>query len=274
MTVEEIIDRLYGLPLAEFTKARNEAAGELRKDGQRDAAERVKSLPKPTVVAATVNRLVREHRGEVEQFLRAAAALRDAQFAGKGDLATATEQEREELDRLVGAGGEAVRQTLLAAAADEDAARQLLDARLAQELELRGFGTLLAHVATTPAAPSGTPTSPTGPVSSGSPTKPAPSAAPARAARTETKKPDDRAALARLQNARAALGIAETSERRARGRWQETQQKLEKTRSAVVHAERDVEQARAVFDKAKRDAAQARAALEEAQRDLDRRRRD
>ena len=145
MSTEEVIDRLYGLPLAEFTRARNEAAGELRRAGQRDAADRVKALRKPTAAAAAANRLVREHRGEVDQYLRAAAALRDAQFSGQGDRAVATRQEREALGRLTRIGGEAVRQTLLAAAVDDDAAQQLLEARLERELEPRGFGTLLAH---------------------------------------------------------------------------------------------------------------------------------
>ena len=145
MAIEETIDRLYGLPPAEFTQARNEAAGELRRAGQREAADRVKALRRPTAAAAAVNRLVREHRGEVERFLRAAAVLRDAQFSGKGDLAAAAKQEHEALEGLTSIGGEAVRQTLLAAAVDDDAAEQLLEARLERELEPRGFGTLLAH---------------------------------------------------------------------------------------------------------------------------------
>ena len=145
MTVQDIAERLYALPAGEFTRARDEAVRELRKAGQRDAAESVKALRRPTAAAAAVNRLVREHRGEVEQFLRAAAVLRDAQFSGKGDLAAATRQEHDELEGLIRIGGEDVRQTLLAAAVDDDAAHQLLEARLERELEPRGFGTLLAH---------------------------------------------------------------------------------------------------------------------------------
>ncbi len=187
MAIEDIIDRLYGLPLAEFTVARNEAVGELRRAGQREAADRVKALAKPTVAAAAVNRLVREHRAEVGQFLRAAEVLRDAQFAGKGDLAAATMREGEELERLVHTGGEAVRQTLLAAAADEDAARQLVEARLERELALRGFGTLLAHVPQAAAKPTAPPAT--------QPKQPKP----------ERKQADDRAARAELQDAKAAL---------------------------------------------------------------------
>ncbi len=226
MTIDEIIDRLYGLPLAEFTRARNAAASELRGAGQRQAADRVKGLPMPTVAAAAVNRLVREHRADVERFLHAAVVLRDAQFAGKGNLAAATKREREELERLTTSGGEAVRQTLLAAAADEDAARQLLEARLVRELEPRGFGTLLAHAR--PAALK--PTRPTA-----TQTKPAP---------PERKKPDDRAARARLQESKAVLSAAEAQERHARRRWEETQKELEKARAALEEAQQDLDRVR------------------------------
>src|SRR5205085_3763976 len=128
-----IIDRLYGLPLEEFTRARNEAAAELRQAGSRADAERVKALRKPTAAAAAVNRLVREHRAEVEAFLDAAAGLRDAQFGGQGDLASATRRERDALGRLIRIAGDAVRQTLQAAAVDDEAARALLEGRLERE---------------------------------------------------------------------------------------------------------------------------------------------
>ena len=191
MAIEEIIDRLYGLPIAEFTQARNEAARELRKAGQREAAERVKALRKPNAAAAAVNRLVREHRGEVERFLRAAAVLGDAQFSGKDAMAAAAKQEHEALERLTGIGGEAVRQTLLAAAVDDAAAQQLLEARLERELEPRGFGTLLDHARPAAAKPA---------AAAGRPTKPPP---------PERQKPDDGAARAALQDAEAALSTAD-----------------------------------------------------------------
>ena len=228
--VEEIIDRLHGLPLAEFTTARNEAARELRQAGRREAAERVKALRKPTAAAGAVNRLVRQHRAEVEQFLRAAAALRDAQFSGTGDLAATTRQEHEALDRLIGLGGEAVRQTLLAAAVDDDAAEQVLEARLVRELEPRGFGTLLVHT--------------TGPARVAPIARPAP----ARPAQTEPtpappdrKKPDDGAARAKLQEAKAGLGAAEAEEQQARRHWEQTRRDLEKARTAVEEARRDLD---------------------------------
>jgi hypothetical protein len=235
----ETIDRLYGLPLAEFTLARDQAARELREAGQREDAARVKALRKPTVAAAAVNRLVREHRGEVERFLSAAAALRDSQFSGRGDLAAARKKEREALGRLTALGGEAVRQSLLAAAVDDDAARQLLEARLDRELEPRGFGTLSAYAP--PAAPK--------------PSEAADAAAPrARPAtpgdKPVAKKPDDdaqaaaaqrtAAARAKLRDAKTALAAAETEERRARRHWDQTQRELEKAQAAVDKAQRDL----------------------------------
>ena len=205
MTVDEIIDRLYGLPLAEFTAARNEAAAELNKEDR----ERVKALRKPTAAAAAVNRLVREHRDDVDTFLSASAALRDAQISGKGSLEDATKQQRDALARLIKAGGEPVRQSLLAAAVDEDAANELLAGRLERELEPRGFGTLLSHVTASP-----------------------------RQARPKPRKPDDREARAKLTEARQELSAAEAEERQARRRWEQAQHELDKARIAFENAER------------------------------------
>lgn len=101
MSVDEISDRLYGLSPEEFTQIRIQAERELRKTGERELAERVKALRKPTTAAGAVNRLVRGHQAQVKAFLEAAARLRDAQVAGKGDLAAAAQTERQTLDELV-----------------------------------------------------------------------------------------------------------------------------------------------------------------------------
>ena len=264
--VEEIADRLYGLPPAEFTKSRNAAVDELREAGQREAAQRVKALAKPTVAAAAVNQLVRRHRADVERFLRAATVLRDAQFAGKGDLAAATRQEREQLERVVELGGEAVRQTLLAAAADEEAARQVLEARLVRDLELRGFGTLLAHADPT-ALKRREPTAPERPGAAAVQARPTPSG---------PAKPDDRAALARLEAATAALESARAGDQDARSRRERADRELddaraaaEKARAAADEARRVASEAREAADEARRAASEAQAAVDEARREVE-----
>jgi hypothetical protein len=209
VSVDEIIDRLYGLAPEEFTRARNEAERDLRKAGEREDADRVRALRKPTAAAGAVNRVVRSHRAQVEAFLEAAARLRDAQLAGKGDLAAAAQAERVALDKLVGLGGESVRATLEAAAVDDDVARDLLRARLVREPEPAGFGTLLAHA------------------------QPAPQARTSAAKRGTAKptarraKVDDSAARARLREAKAMLA--------------ETQRELEKAQAAVAKAQLELD---------------------------------
>jgi hypothetical protein len=213
---QEIADRLYELAPDEFTSARNEAAAELRRAGRRDEADRIKALRKPTAAAGAVNRLVHEHRSEVEKYLDAAAALRDAQFGGKGDLSVATRREREALERVLELADGDVRQSLQAAAVDDGAAEELLAGRLERELEPRGFGTLLAHAS--PGRPK---------------TKPA-----------VAKKPDDRAERARLQEAKEARSAAAAEERQARRRWEQTREDLERAEAGVSAAQKALEQAR------------------------------
>jgi hypothetical protein len=217
MDAEEIIDRLYSLPLSEFTSARNEAERELRKAGETEQAARVKALRKPSAAAAAANSLVRAHRPEVDAFLGAAAKLRDAQFAGKGDLAAASRAEREALEALVSLGGEAVRSTLQAAAVDDNTARELREARLVREPEPAGFGTLLTH-----AEPQAT--------------------APGKAKQRETQapRPDDKAARKRLKEAELALSAAVADEQHAQRRWTQAQRDLETAQATLEKARRDL----------------------------------
>src|SRR2546423_1744237 len=59
--VDEIVDRLYALPLEEFTRERDAAAREVRKAGDRAAAAIIAKLPKPTPAAWAANQVAREH---------------------------------------------------------------------------------------------------------------------------------------------------------------------------------------------------------------------
>ncbi len=241
VSADEISDRLYALPPEEFTQARNQAERELRTAGDREQAERVKALRKPTAAAGAVNRLVRSHRAQVEAFLEAAARLRDAQVAGKGDPAAAAQAERVALDKLVALGGEPVRTTLQAAAVDDDIARDLLQARLVHEPEPAGFGTLLAHAEPTTAKTSSAKRATATPTKNEPPVKP--SSAEARPANRRTPaagRPDDSAARARLQEAKEMLRAAAAEERQAQRRWTQTRRELEKAQAAVEKAQREL----------------------------------
>lgn len=156
-------DRLYALPLEEFTKARDELAARLRKAGDTDEAAGVKALKKPTTPAWAVNQLSRRSRDTIDELIEAADRLRKAQqellHGGPAQAVwEATLAEREALGRLTedaemiltDAGHAATRATLdkvsdtLAAAAANPTGRALLRRGiLTAEMQRSGFGDLL-----------------------------------------------------------------------------------------------------------------------------------
>ena len=150
--VERAAGELYGLPPEEFTRARDERAKQLRKEGDRDAADAVKALRKPTVAASAVNRLSRSRSKDVDRLLAAGGKLQAAQedlLAG-GDRSAfqrAAARERELVSELAAEAGpgleEKVAATLHAAALDADVAEQVRAGRLVREREaVGGFGAL------------------------------------------------------------------------------------------------------------------------------------
>ncbi len=70
---------LYALPPEAFLSARTARVGALRKAGDRGSAAAVGRLPKPTLAASLVDRLVRERPDLVHALLATAADLRRAQ---------------------------------------------------------------------------------------------------------------------------------------------------------------------------------------------------
>src|ERR671927_1493124 len=75
---EKRVDALYGVPLEEFTPARDALAKDLRGKGEREGAESVKGLPKPSTAAWVVNQLARTQGSEVQALLDAGRAMRAA----------------------------------------------------------------------------------------------------------------------------------------------------------------------------------------------------
>ncbi len=225
-TIDAEIDRLYGLPLTEFTKERDALARRLRAEGERDDAASVAELRKPVLAAWVVNRLVRERRADVEALVEAAAAIRagkpdaDARFRGAADDLTRAartvlaDADRRPTDALL----RDVATTLRAAAAAEPEA--LLEGRLTEPVEATGFEAMAGA---------------------------APRRPPARAAAREPKK-KPQADRARVQAARKALADARDEARR-----------LDREADA---AEREARRLRAAADAAERAVAEAEAALE------------
>jgi hypothetical protein len=102
---DELIAELYGLPIDEFTSARDALAKRLRADGEREVAKQVKVLRKPSVTAWAVNRVRHREPERVEELLEAGARLRQAQEqvirAGEhGQLRDAGARERDLVQSL------------------------------------------------------------------------------------------------------------------------------------------------------------------------------
>lgn len=161
------IDQLYGLPLDEFTEARDRLVGELRAGDGREAAAEVKALRRPTLPAWAVNQLVRGHSEEVERLLSLREDLEAAQRAalsgeGVAALREVGDRRREVLDGLL-QRAEAVLErdghatsrstmdrvegSLMAATLDQEAAQAVKQGRLARELTPpSGFDSLAGDV--------------------------------------------------------------------------------------------------------------------------------
>ena len=145
--------KLYGLPLSEFTAARNARAKALKREDPELAAA-VAALPKPTVAAAALNGLVHEDPSEVRALVQSGKRLRQAQeaaVAGKkgADLNEAIKEHRGALDRvqrdlrrrkLSGPTVDKATQTLRVASLDPELWQLLERGLLNEDLTSSGFG--------------------------------------------------------------------------------------------------------------------------------------
>jgi hypothetical protein len=152
--LDTVADKLYALPLEEFSAARDDAAKRADDPALKKA---IKALRKPTVSAHAVNALVRAQPSGVDDLLALGDELRAAMAGGGGDVRRLTEQRREFINGLVDAGLPAnvqadVTATLEAATADPDLGAAVRSGRLVKPLRYAGFGTLpdLADVVATP----------------------------------------------------------------------------------------------------------------------------
>src|SRR5699024_9930659 len=147
---------LYALPLDEFVAARNAAAAQARRNGDRVTATRIRELVKPTVAAWTVNQVTRRHPDDIERLLGLGAEMRAATAARDGTrLAELNRTRRTELDTFVAtvtASGEVsgravttdtvrkLGETLEAAIIDPHSGEAVASGCLTRALQHVGFG--------------------------------------------------------------------------------------------------------------------------------------
>jgi hypothetical protein len=103
-TEDDDIDALFQLSPPEFVAARNALATQLKKAGRDILSSNVKTLPKPSVSAWTVNQLYWRHRAAFDKLLANGERFRQAQvsrLAGKGiDIHKLLNERREELSAM------------------------------------------------------------------------------------------------------------------------------------------------------------------------------
>jgi hypothetical protein len=288
--VDEAADELYGLPPGEFTRARDERAKELRGGGEREAANAVKALRRPTVAAWALNQLARRRRKDLDKLLSAGEGLRAAQeelLAG-GDRAAfqdAAALERDLVAKLAAdattlaseagerGGGlqEKVAETLHAAALDEETAEELRAGRLVKEREaIGGFGAMADVSAASPRAAGRKPRA----ASARGPRADSPARAGSSRPRSSTRAGSSRQRAEDAQR-RQRLTAARTDERHARREVEAAERAVkhaeERAEAAEAHAREAGERARTTADRlkeAKRAQTAARKAHARAERAL------
>jgi hypothetical protein len=102
--LQDEVDVLFRLPLAEFTGARNTLAARLKKSGRGDEAARVKVLAKPSISAWAVNQLYWNHREAFDQLIASGERFHKAQASRGGgkiaDMRTALDARSKALAEL------------------------------------------------------------------------------------------------------------------------------------------------------------------------------
>ena len=102
--LEDEVDELFKLPLADFIAARKALATSLNQRGRADDADLVKELAKPSISAWTVNQLYWKHREPFEKLLKESQRFRQAQTSGRtgkiADLRQSLDARQEALSQL------------------------------------------------------------------------------------------------------------------------------------------------------------------------------
>jgi hypothetical protein len=258
---------LYGADPGDFTVRRKALADDARAAGDRDAANEITALRKPTRAAWVVNRLARTDPAAPERLAALAAGLRDAAEAKDGRKLRELSARRGELiDGLTGqaldAAGvpdppaalrEEVAATLTSALADPGTAGQFAAGTLTRAAEWSGFGAFAPPSAGVPdetskaARPQATPAWPTAPRRKDK--------APSRA-----REDDDNAARRQkaiedaeriVQSAAEAATAAVTEEDRLETAVRDLEERLTKTRAELAGARMRARRAEAAERKAR-----------------------
>ena len=265
-TLDDRIDRLYQIPLDEFTAARNALAKEVAGEGGH--ADDIRKLAKPPAAAWAINQVHWSRRPVFDAFLAASTALRSAHadvLAGKkADLRAAGTAHEEALEAMLKAAlavlaeahqpatdgtKQAIATTLRALpGADER------PGRLTKLLQPRGFELLAGMPAAAPRSLAPSPSA-----------TPAATSSPAAGSAGRASKPDERARAAERAKALAKAKDAVADAARVEKAATQTvrREEFEAARSA-----RDLERASAQLTSARAALDAAQQAVDEAEQEV------
>ena len=280
--VNDDVDALFKLPLAEFTGARNDLAVRLKKDGRADDATFVKALTKPPISAWAVNQLHWNHRAAFDRLLEAGQRVRQAQTSGGGiaNLRESLDARGEALSHLSDLATVLLRDaghsptpdtihrittTLEALSAYATLSDGPTPGRLTQDIDPPGFGSLASLMVGTGTTKPPEPTKVTRPQDSGK----AETKSSQRTSSTvdvhkrsqveETRRARIAAAKAALQEARRSMTEAQRNSQRLEASQKKATAEAKEADAAETQAEKQFRKAEEQFKKA--SAASQEAAL-------------
>jgi hypothetical protein len=249
----EIADELYGLVPGEFIAARDAAVRAARDGADRELADQVKALRKPSVGAWLADKLVRDEPAELDELLDLGQAMRDARDALDGAKLRSMSRERHAIVRSLieratalaaqddqRAGDPAQRElevTLDAVLADEQAADAFRTGRLVRGLTATGLEPV--DVTDAVAVPEAAAPARRGKARS----RPTPEPKPKKSAtRTATKQQGKQQAAREraVTDARAAVDDAEADRARREEELRSAQHALDAARERVTELEREL----------------------------------
>lgn len=159
-SVDEVAAELYAVEPSAFVAARTDAVRAARDAGDRELAAAIGKLRRPALAAWAVNLFVRDGGDGLAQLFVLGEELREAQQQLQGEALQRLSRRRHEVlaaltrraRKLAGDAGhplgteaaQQVEQTLGAALADPDAARDVQGGQLATPLSYAGFGPVVA----------------------------------------------------------------------------------------------------------------------------------
>ncbi|KOX03295.1 hypothetical protein ADK65_06940 [Streptomyces sp. NRRL B-1140] len=263
MDYDSVADELYALRPEEFTAARASAMAAARTAGDRELAERIRALRKPSLAAWVSNLLVRSSPDEVAPLLRLGEGLRRAHQDLDGAQLRELSRRQHALIRALSlqarqlakeAGhpiGESVQRevenTLHAVLADPEAARAWAGGRLAKPLSAAVGFPAVAEGAR-PQRPARAP----GPA----PSRPEGKAGEQRRRRLDRAREEAEAAERALRELRGEAEAAGRAAAEARGRVDGLQQRVEELTGELERARKEHQQAR-FAERAAREEARA-----------------